>query len=69
MPIMGGIDATKIIRSEISKDLPIVALTADAMQEDQDNAMAAGMNAVLTKPISISKLRDTVLQFGMNGDS
>tara|TARA_B100000959_G_C14956723_1_gene614064 strand:- start:1280 stop:2212 length:933 start_codon:yes stop_codon:yes gene_type:complete len=64
MPVMGGINATKIIRKEISKNLPIIALTAAVMSEDQEEAMAAGMNDFLRKPIDTDKLRETILRYG-----
>lgn len=53
MPLMDGVDATRIIRSEGNKpeDLCIIALTANALQEDIDRCMEAGMNDYLTKPI------------------
>jgi len=64
MPVLGGIDATKIIRKEISKDLPIIALTAAVMGEDQEDAMAAGMNDFLAKPINMDNLRKMILLYG-----
>jgi signal transduction histidine kinase/ActR/RegA family two-component response regulator len=53
MPVMGGIEATQHIRSLAgTKSLvPIIALTANAMESDFDACLAAGMNEVLTKPI------------------
>lgn len=63
MPIMGGVEATKIIRQEISKQLPIVALTAAVMKEDQENALAAGMTDFLVKPILMKQLKECVLKF------
>ena len=64
MPVMGGIDATKIIRSEISKDIPIIALTAAVMEEDRKNVQEAGMNDFLAKPIDITKLKEKIIQYG-----
>ena len=64
MPVMGGIDATKIIRKEINKNLPIIALTAAVMSDDQEKAMAAGMNDFLRKPIDMDKLREMILRYG-----
>jgi CheY-like chemotaxis protein len=53
MPIMDGTDATKQIRGSSSehKDIPIIALTANAMQEDMANYTQAGMNDHIPKPI------------------
>ncbi len=61
MPIMGGIEATEFIRNQISKDIPIIALTAAAMKEDKDKAIASGMNDFITKPININQLKDTLV--------
>jgi CheY-like chemotaxis protein/nitrogen-specific signal transduction histidine kinase len=63
MPILDGIEATKIIRAEISKDLPIIALTAAVMKEDLAKSQAAGMNDFLTKPLEINKLKSMLLKF------
>ncbi|WP_031483201.1 PAS domain S-box protein [Maridesulfovibrio frigidus] len=53
MPEMDGLTATRIIRSdEQYKDLPIIAMTAHAMQGDRKKSLAAGMNDHITKPIS-----------------
>ncbi|MDH5464841.1 MAG: ATP-binding protein [Thiovulaceae bacterium] len=54
MPIMNGYDATVNIRTdERYKDVPIVALTANVLQEYQDKAKEVGMNAYITKPIDL----------------
>ncbi|VAX35676.1 Sensory box histidine kinase/response regulator [hydrothermal vent metagenome] len=63
MPIMDGLEATKIIRKEISKDFPIIALTASIMKEEQKDAYIAGMSDFLTKPIDILKLKEKILYF------
>ena len=62
MPIMDGFKATKIIRG-IDKDIPIVALTANAMKEDVERTQKAGMNEHLNKPIEVEKLYETLLKF------
>lgn len=52
MPIMDGIQATKIIRTfDKAKNIPIIAVTANAMKEDKQQGFASGMNDYLTKPI------------------
>ncbi len=57
MPEMDGREATQLIRaSSFGRDVPIIALTAHAMQEEIDRIMAAGMNAMLTKPLKKAEL-------------
>lgn len=51
MPVMGGIEATKLIREQQHATVPIIAMTANAMSGDADLCLAAGMNAHLAKPI------------------
>jgi CheY-like chemotaxis protein len=55
MPVMDGLTATKKIR-EIDKNIPIIALSANAMSEDVANTKNVGMNDYLVKPIDIDKL-------------
>ncbi|MEA3315707.1 MAG: response regulator [Campylobacterota bacterium] len=62
MPIMGGIEATQIIRS-FSKDIPIIALTANAMKEDIEKTKSVGMNEHLNKPIDVNNLYSTLLKY------
>lgn len=64
MPIKNGIEATKVIRKEINKTLPIIALTAAVLKEDQARAKEAGMNDFLKKPLNIQELKEKILQFG-----
>ena len=57
MPVMDGVTATKIIRKDFDKEaLPIVAMTANAFQDDKDNCFRAGMNDFLSKPMKIETL-------------
>lgn len=60
MPEMDGIEATRVIRSqeasENKKRIPIIALTANAMQENIDACLAAGMDDFLSKPVSKAKI-------------
>ncbi len=62
MPNLDGYGATKLIR-EINKDIPIIALTANAMKEDIEKTKLAGMNKHLNKPIEVEKLYETLLEF------
>jgi CheY-like chemotaxis protein len=62
MPVMDGLEATRRIRELPGCDpehLPIVAMTAHAMQEDYQKSMVAGMNAHVTKPIDVDELYRT----------
>lgn len=56
MPNMDGLDATRIIR-ELSLDIPIIALSAYAYKQDTEEALAAGCNDFLAKPLSAAKLK------------
>jgi PAS domain S-box-containing protein len=63
MPVMGGHEATREVRRQFSgEELPIVALTAAALVSERDEALAAGMNDFLTKPIDAQRLRDTLVR-------
>ncbi len=60
MPEMDGYQATQAVRKhekQTIKDIPIIALTADAMKEDRDNCFAVGMNDYLSKPIEVEELK------------
>ena len=59
MPVMGGYEATQKIRALPDKNLaeiPIIAMTANAFDEDRKNAFDAGMNGHIAKPIDVEKL-------------
>ena len=59
MPVMNGYEATKAIRrlNDPSRaQVPILAMTADAFEEDRQKALRSGMNGHLTKPVEIDKL-------------
>ena len=65
MPVMNGYEATRMIRSSAhpeAKTIPIIAMTANAFAEDVKDAMDAGMNAHIAKPINMDELRKTLLQ-------
>jgi len=62
MPVMGGLDAIKQLR-EIGFNKPIVALTANALQEDKENSIKAGCNAYATKPIHYEQLYQITRQY------
>jgi len=60
MPVMDGIAATKIIRETISSTLPVIALTAFAINGDNAKCMDAGMNDYLSKPFEEAQLLNIV---------
>ena len=63
MPVMDGYTATREIRSlerSDSKTIPIIAMTANAFQEDAEKCIAVGMNAHLAKPLDIEKVMITI---------
>lgn len=61
MPIMDGYQATQNIRQKLKlTELPIIALTANTLAEDEKKALYAGMNCVLHKPIDIPLLKSTL---------
>ena len=59
MPVMNGYEATKAIRrlsDPTRAKVPILAMTADAFEEDRQKALRSGMDGHLTKPVEIDKL-------------
>ena len=62
MPVMNGLEATKIIR-ESNTEIPIIMQTAYAFSSDKENAMNAGATEVLVKPITLGILRTTLSKY------
>ncbi len=64
MPEMDGFEATRQIRSEIqptqNPKIPIIALTAHALQGDRERCLAAGMNDYLPKPVQPDQLEEVI---------
>jgi CheY-like chemotaxis protein len=63
MPVMNGYEAAKAIRCSQhpqAATVPVIAMTANAFAEDIKNALAAGMNAHVAKPIDPQKLYETL---------
>ena len=65
MPVMNGYDAAKAIRSLEREDrqLPIIAMTADAFSEDIEHCLACGMNEHVAKPIDINRLIELLSKY------
>ena len=63
MPEMDGLEATKAIRAmdrSDAKEIPIIALTANAFDEDVQRSLQAGLNAHLSKPVQPEALYETL---------
>ena len=65
MPVMDGFEATKRIgmlkdRGEINKNLPVLALTANAMKGDRQRCLEAGMSDYITKPVRKKELKEKI---------
>ena len=66
MPTMNGYEATRAIRKlnrADSKTVPIIAMTANAFDEDKNNVLAAGMNDHIAKPLDIPQLLATLKKY------
>ena len=61
LPHIDGIEALKRLRNfEETHDIPVIAMSANAMQKDIDRAMAKGFKAYITKPVNIKKFKDII---------
>ena len=73
MPVMDGIEAARQIRNPpsavLNHDIPIIALTANAMESDRDSCLAAGMNDFVPKPILKAVLRAALNRWLPTGDA
>jgi len=67
MPIMDGIEATKVIREEISKDIPIVAVTS-LENFTYEKSLEAGMNDYLKKPVEFETLKEVIAKYCQKTD-
>jgi len=63
MEVMGGIEATKVIRKEVNEDLPIIALTGTITEEDKEICFQAGMNDFIMKPVSKETIEAKIIQY------
>jgi PAS domain S-box-containing protein len=61
MPVMNGYDATVIIREELKLEIPIIALTANALEGDREKFLSIGMDDYLAKPLEITNM-DRILK-------
>ena len=66
MPVMDGYEATRAIRKlsdPALASIPIIAMTANAFEEDRKAALESGMNAHVAKPVDMEKLKATIEKF------
>ena len=64
LPGISGLEVTRSLKTEPStKDIPIWAITAYALGEDKDKALAAGCEEYITKPIETTALKDQLREF------
>ncbi|MEZ3508741.1 MAG: response regulator [Lachnospiraceae bacterium] len=66
MPVMNGYEATRAIRALEREDavtIPIIAMTANAFAEDEKEALQAGMNVHLAKPVDVTLLKQIIRQY------
>ena len=69
MPVMDGLTAAKKIRDELKLTLPIIAMTAHAMQQDIDKSLAAGMDGHINKPVDPNRFFDVLVEVLNKGKS
>ena len=62
MPIMDGLEATRLIRAEMA-DLPIIALTANAFDNDRQRALDAGCNDFISKPVNAALCLEVIAKY------
>jgi PAS domain S-box-containing protein len=63
MPVMDGLTATRLLRADARfADLPVIAMTANAMGSDRDECLAVGMNDHIGKPFDLNALVKTLIQ-------
>ncbi|MGI9213602.1 MAG: ATP-binding protein [Methylococcaceae bacterium] len=63
MPVMNGYEATQIIRQKLNLRLPIIAVSANSSEEDQQHALYFGMDAFISKPVVSQTLEETLNLF------
>lgn len=70
MPIMDGFEATEKLRASYSKEeLPIIAVTANALSQDRERCFDAGMNDFLSKPVKIDDIKTTLNKWSVSHQS
>ena len=64
MPVMNGLEATKNIREKINREVPIIALTAAAFQEEKAQCYESGMDDIVLKPVNVEELKEKLGVWG-----
>lgn len=64
MPLMGGLEAARIIREDEQYEMPIIAMTENVTDEDFENCRSVRITGLITKPVDIVKLKKIILHFG-----
>ena len=63
MPVMDGLEATKLIRRSERADaaaIPVIAMTANAFDDDMKKSIECGMNGHISKPIDMNRIREVL---------
>lgn len=63
MPILNGIEATKILRNEYKLEIPIIALTANSIEGNEEDCLNNGMTDYLSKPFNINKFNELINKY------
>ena len=63
MPVLNGLDATRIIRQEVNQFVPIIALTANAIKGEAEKCLKAGMNDYISKPFEEEELINAIARW------
>lgn len=66
MPDINGVEASQYIRKELNKDVPIIALTANALKGDEEKYLSGGMNDYISKPFDPEMLVNKINQWVKN---
>lgn len=68
MPLVDGFEATRQLKADpATRDIPVIVLTAHAMQEDHERALAAGASGYETKPVDLDRLVAKLREHGAAG--
>jgi CheY-like chemotaxis protein len=68
LPILDGLEATRLLKAAPeTKDIPVVALTANAMMGDREKAMSAGCDDFDTKPVDLPRLLEKIRALAPEG--